>query len=533
MVELLVGLKIRLLRRSLAGPLRRRVAVAAVAVVAFLFTAPICVLLLVLGLTDLVIANAMTVLIGVGLMLAWVWLPLFLTGTDDALSPRRFALLPISAGRLLPGLYVAGLIGLGSGLSLLVALSSAIGWSISIPVSLAALGGALLGVVTATLIPHVLTTVFASALGSRRFRDLTGLAVVAFAVALTVLLQLAGSAVNGSQNGDALLAALDKAAGVLSWTPLGAAWALAGDASRGNGAAFLGHLGIALATVAALVLAWWGALRRALTSPVDVPDIVGRVNREGRADAWFSRSRTAVIAGRVFRYYRRDPRRVLSVFSMMLAPVLVGVSVAGMTVAGGRAGGISLLLVAPMLGMLIGPTLAFDISYDDSALWMHITASVRGWEDRLGRLAGFSIVAVPIVTLVLLIGVAASGWEHLVPFAAATIAVTGAALGVGSHLGSVIQVPVPPPGSNPFGKGSGGGPLSIVVSLITVVVALVAASPALVLAFLSYSHGWARVAAVPAAAVIAAAALAWGIVMGGRRLDRRWPEVLAEVTYKR
>jgi len=24
----------------------------------------------------------------------------------------------------------------------------------------------------------------------------------------------------------------------------------------------------------------------------------------------------------------------------------------------------------------------------------------------------------------------------------------------------------------------------------------------------------------------------WGVVMGGRRLDRRWPEVLREVTYR-
>ncbi len=186
MVALLVSLKLRLLRRGLAGPVRHRVAVAAVAVVAFLFTAPICILLLVVGTSDLVIANALTVLVGVGLMLAWVWLPLFLTGTDDALSPGRFALLPISAGRLLPGLYVAGLFGLGSGLSLLVALSAAVGWGTSVPLFAAALGGGLLGVVTATLIPHVLTTVFASALGSRRFRDLTGMAVVAFAVALTV-----------------------------------------------------------------------------------------------------------------------------------------------------------------------------------------------------------------------------------------------------------------------------------------------------------------------------------------------------------
>lgn len=533
MVALLVGLKVRLLRRSLAGPLRRRIAVAAVSVVAFLFTAPICLLMLLVGRTDVVVANALTVMVGVGLMLAWVWLPLFLTGTDDALSPSRFSLLPVSAGRLLPGLYVAGLIGLGSALTMLVGISAMLGWAISVPLFFTALGAVVLGVVTATLIPHVLTTVFAGALGSRRFRDLTGIAVVVFAVALTVVLQLAGSAVNRSDGVESLVAALDHAATVMSWTPLGSAWALPGDVARGDLGGALGHVLVALLTVAALVLGWWAALRRALTSPLDVPDVVGRVNREGRTDRWFASSRAGVIAGRVFRYYRRDPRRVLSVFSMMLAPVLVGVSVAGMTVAGGRAGGISLLLVAPLLGMLLGPTLAFDISYDDSALWTHITTSVRGWEDRLGRLTGFSIISLPIVALVLVMGVLATGGEHLLPFAAATVAVTGAALGVGSHLGSIIQVPVPPPGSNPFGKGSAGGPLSIVVSLITVVLALVVAAPAVVVAYLSYSNDWARVAALPVAALTAAGALAWGIVMGGRRLDRRWPEVLSEVTYKR
>jgi len=38
---------------------------------------------------------------------------------------------------------------------------------------------------------------------------------------------------------------------------------------------------------------------------------------------------------------------------------------------------------------------------------------------------------------------------------------------------------------------------------------------------------------MPIALVTAAATIVWGVVMGGRRLDRRWPEVLREVTYKR
>ncbi len=533
MVALLVGLRFRLLRRGLAGPSRHRVAVAAVAIVSLLFTAPVCLVLLVLGGTDLVMARAMTVLIGFSLMLAWIWLPLFLTGTDDALSPGRFALLPLSAFRLLPGLYVAGLIGLGSALSILVALCSVVGWARSVPTFIAGVVGALLGVVTATLIPHLLTTAFAGALGSRRFRDLTGLAVVGFAVGITIVMQVASSAISHTNGPEAVVGALDHAATVLSWTPFGAAWVLPADVAQGDMAAALGHFALAVGTLAALVVGWWAALRRALTTPLDVPDVVGRVTRESAIDRWFSGSTTAVIAGRLLRYYRRDPRRLLSVFSMMLAPVLVGVSVAGITAAGGRAGGISLLLVAPFLGLLLGPTLAFDISYDDSALWTHLTTSVRGWEDRLGRLVGFSAIALPIVALVLLMGVMSTGSENLLPCGAATIAVTGASLGVGSHLGSIIQVPVPPPGSNPFGKGSGGGPMSIVVSLLTVVLALLVAAPALAAAALSYSYRWAWYAAVPIALVTAAATIVWGVVMGGRRLDRRWPEVLREVTYRR
>jgi ABC-2 type transport system permease protein len=532
-VALLVGLRWRLLRRSLTGPTRRRAALVAVTIVSVLVTAPVCLVLVVLSGTDLVLARGVTVLVGVSLMLAWIWVPLFLTGTDDAFAPSRFALLPVPASRLIPGLYVAGLLGLGSLLTVLIGLSAVIGWSRSLPTFVAALVGVTLAVVTATLIPHVLTSAFSGALGSRRFRDVTGLVVVGFAVGITVVLQVATSAFRQQDGSEAIVAGLDHAATVLSWTPFGAAWALPADVAQGHIGAVVGHTAVALVSLGVLLLGWWAALRRALTTPLDVPDIVGRVTRDSVIDRWLSGSRTAVIAGRLLRYYRRDPRRLLSVFSMMLAPILVGVSVAGVTAAGGRAGGISLLIVAPLLGMLLGPTLAFDISYDDSALWTHITTSVKGWEDRLGRLVGFSIVAIPIVALVLAMGVVATGFEHLVPFAAATIAVTGAALGVGSYLGSVIQVPVPPPGSNPFGKGSGGGPLSVVVSLVTIVLALLVSAPTLAAAVLSYNVVWAWYAAVPIALVTGAGTIVWGVVLGGRRLDRRWPEVLREVTYKR
>ena len=533
MVALLVGLRWRLLRRSLAGGSRHRGALIAVAIISLLFTGPLCLVLLALAGTDVLFSRAVTVIFGFCLTLAWIWLPLFLTGTDDALSPSRFALLPVRASRLIPGLYVAGLLGLGSVISVILGLAMVIGWARSIPVFLVALVGVALGVVTATLIPHVLTSAFSGALGSRRFRDLTGIAVVGFAVGITIVMQLASSAIRMTNGTDAVVAALDHAATVLSWTPFGAAWVLPADVAQGDLGAALGHAAVALATLGVLLLGWWAALRRALTTPLDVPDIVGRVNRDSIIDRWLSGSSTAVIAGRLLRYYRRDPRRLLSVFSMMLAPILVGVSVAGLTAAGGRAGGISLLLVAPLLGMLLGPTLAFDISYDDSALWTHITTSVRGWEDRLGRLLGFSTIALPIVALVLVMGVLVTGTGQLLPFGAATIAVTGAALGVGSHLGRVIQVPVPPPGSNPFGKGSGGGPLSIVVSLLTVVLALLVSAPALAVVVLSYSYVWAWYAAVPIALVTAVGMITWGVVMGGRRLDRLWPEVLREVTYKR
>jgi len=532
-VALLVGLRFRLLRRSLAGGGRHRAALIAVAVISFLFTAPVCLVMAVLGGTDVAFARAVTVILGFSLMLAWIWLPLFLTGTDDALAASRFALLPVSAARLIPGLYVAGLLGLGSLLTALIGIATVVGWARSGPVLVAALVGATLAVVTATLIPHVLTSAFSGALGSRRFRDITGLAVVGFAVGFTILMQAASTAISRTDGTASVVAALDHTANVLSWTPFGAAWALPADVARGDAAAALGHLVVAVATITVLVAGWWLALRRALTTPLDVPDIVGRVTRDSVIDRWLSGSATAVIAGRLLRYYRRDPRRLLSVFSMMLAPILVGVSVAGVTAAGGRAGGISLLLVAPLLGMLLGPTLAFDISYDDSALWTHITTSVKGWEDRLGRLLGFSTIALPIVALVLFMGVAVTGSGGLVPFGAATIAVTGTALGVGSHLGSIIQVPVPPPGSNPFGKGSGGGPLSVVVSLLTIVLVLVVSAPALAVAALSFSSVWAVYAAVPVAIVTAVATIAWGVVTGGRRLDRRWPEVLREVTYKR
>ncbi|MHB1010578.1 MAG: hypothetical protein ACYC1E_15415, partial [Propionibacteriaceae bacterium] len=163
MVELLVGLKLRLLRRSLAT--QRRGVVVIVAVVSLLFTAPVCLLLLILSGTGVPLARAVTVIVGFSVTVAWVWLPLFVTGTDDALAPRRFALLPVPAARLLPGLYLAGLFGLGPLLTALIGVSSIAGWARNPTVLLAALVGTLLGVATATLIPHALTSALSGVLG--------------------------------------------------------------------------------------------------------------------------------------------------------------------------------------------------------------------------------------------------------------------------------------------------------------------------------------------------------------------------------
>ncbi|MEV6495115.1 ABC transporter permease, partial [Actinoplanes sp. NPDC051633] len=119
-------------------------------------------------------ATVMMPLAGAVLVLGWLFLPLVFFGVDESLDPARFALLPLSRRTLITGVFAAALTGVPAIATLLATLGSV--------QSAATLGGAgaalvqLVGVFAGLLlcvaVSRAVTSAFATALRSRRARDL-------------------------------------------------------------------------------------------------------------------------------------------------------------------------------------------------------------------------------------------------------------------------------------------------------------------------------------------------------------------------
>ncbi|MBK8731514.1 MAG: hypothetical protein IPL93_01250 [Actinomycetales bacterium] len=76
-----------------------------------------------MAVTDVVVIGLTALTVG------WTLMPLLTSGMDDTLDPGRFALLPLRADEVLPGLVVASLVGVPGPATVLVALASVVFWA--------------------------------------------------------------------------------------------------------------------------------------------------------------------------------------------------------------------------------------------------------------------------------------------------------------------------------------------------------------------------------------------------------------------
>ena len=128
---------------------------------------------------------------------------------------------------------------------------------------------------------RAITAASASLASSRRFKDFSGIVLL---LPLMFLGPIITSVADGVSNLREYLPAL---ANTVSWTPLGAIWAVPAEVARGHfGAAGLKFL-IALATLAALIWVWQVCLSRALVTPA----FTGGGRRRGGKLGFFTGSR--------------------------------------------------------------------------------------------------------------------------------------------------------------------------------------------------------------------------------------------------
>ena len=146
-------------------------------------------------------------------------------------------------------------------------------------------------------------------------------------------------------------------------------------------------------------------------------------------------------------------------------------------------------------------------------------------------MVGVDLLAVPVTAVLCVATCLLAGRLDLLPASlGAALGLTAIAAGSGAWVGGFLPGRAPAPEASPFGRGSAGGVQSLLAMMIMSPITLILGAPALgfaIAAIWNPALGW---VSLVLGLAIGALALWGGAVLGGRLLDRRWPEVLAEVS---
>lgn len=472
----------------------------------------------------------MMILAGATVVASWFLGSALFFALDDSLAASRLSLLPLRPRHLSLPLVLAEFLTLPGLFTLILTIGLVGGWATGPVEFLTAVVTTVIGLLTGITAGRILVTALTSVLNNRRSRDLLYIVIVFGVVAVAWLPSLLSGTTEVTISFS--LTGLGTLAETLSWTPLGAAWAVPGAVAAGAwGAAGL-HLVLALLFLALLWALWTWQLGRTLVSPIATSGTAREQLSWPWLDRIFPATPTGAIATRILRHLRRDPRRFLSLLMISLLPllmVLVGRNAERL----GPGPALPWLLLG-MLTWLCGLTVLQDTSYDGSALWTHAVSGIRGRDDRLGRLLGNVLPHCLSLLLAALIGVWLTGqWSLLTTLLGLGLFALLSSMGLGLFISVFLTGTVPPPGSNPFASSmKGQGTALLAVLLQSLGMTVIAACCVLCLLLLDHSPwlGWVFLVLGPSLG----AALAFGLChWAGRCLDTRWAELVAAVTYEK
>ena len=518
MVAHLVRLKLALLRNIF----RRSRAQAIGAVVAIVYFS-----VLVAGLAVIVgsfrgsldAARVVIPLAGAAAVVLWTVLPLFSFGADPTLDPARFSTFAVPHRDLAVGLILAALVSLPSVGSIVLATGVVFAWSHTLASTLVAVVSTAIGLLTAITTSRWVCAVLTEAISSRRGRD-------AVAVLGLVLLVLVGSAVSILANlGSGLREAARTAAAVVSWSPLGWAWAAPGDVAAGDPGTGALRLALAAGLLAVVAHRWSRVLRAQVENPraVSRSDSGASLGDDLGLLLRLPGTPLGAVAGRVLTYWRRDPRYQTSMAMTPVLPfaLLIPFFTADLVWAP--------LLMGPALAFLIGWSGHNAVAYDSDALWLHIVSGTAGVDDRRGRLVPELLLALVLVPAYVAVGVSVAGRWDLAP---AALGLSGALLGAGLAVSSVMSVllpyPVPASGESPFNAPPGAAGITVVAQSLASAGTLLLSSPILLLAWFAWGGSvWAAWCMAPGGIVIGTTTAVVGTRLGARLYDRRAAELLS------
>lgn len=536
MVAVLLRLKLTLLARNF----RRNGWAAFGMVAAYLFAGlmilPLLVLFFLLRSAPVVAVDAVTVPLFGMMTLGWLLLPILFFGVDETLDPGRFALLPVPARKLVPGLILTSFIGAPGIALILLSLGLIVAWSGSAATFAAAVVAAPLGCLTCVLLSRALTTALAGMLSTRRAKE-NAVAIVAFSgIFLSIGFQAGSVWISGVMaRAEAQSSDLGLGAGVVGWTPFGWAWAVPGDIAEGRYGLAAVHLALGSALIAGLT-AWW---RRGLESRLVMPPSGVGTAQAVRSGSWLERifgvSPRGAVATRIMRSCARDSRLKMQLVMTAILPlfILLPPLAAGQRQSTGPSTG-ALSFLGVFLAAMVGTAIAQSLVTDGTAASLHALVGLRGRDDRWGRVWAYLLIYAPLLVIFTVISLVMLGeWGTGLATVGLTLALLLCGAGAASWAGALFQWPMPPQEGGPFQQQSGGGANALILMIVVMLATTVGALPAVVLCFMAFDGvSWAGPAGLVAGAACGAAALWWGCWVGGDVLDRRWPEALTAMREK-
>ncbi|WP_430867375.1 hypothetical protein [Demequina aurantiaca] len=487
-------------------------------------------------------ANALVIIAFLS-ALGWVVVPILVTGLDDTLEPGRFALLGLSARRIMPGLTVAAMLTIPFAFFAAIFLILTSAWrDEGAGTMLVAIVGAALTVVSLVFGARVAAMWGTRVLASRRAR---GAAVVMIVLTLALVAPLGWLLF--SEGLDSVLEHdLPVFLNQLAVTPIGAGMAAPYAVMLGDwwGAAW--RLGEVALWVGVLWGAWRANVAYALVNPrfrgagtrrrddTVIASARRHAVREARTPAWARtllprRSTVAhAVRARLLRYWFSDPRYLANMLGVLAFPVVFLALV--MPVAGLDA---RWSFVAPvLLAASIGWGRHNDLAYDSSALWLDVVSGRVGVAVMRGRMSAVLAWALPATLVACAAVLLWSGlWEISAALVGACVGVLGLTLGVSALSSVVFPYRAPAPGENPLGAEVGSVGAALVAQLASSA-ATVVLLPLVILPLalaLVVDPRWAWLACIAGFGIGPAAYIA-GVRYAGRMYDARAGALLSAVT---
>lgn len=527
LTSVFVRLKLSLLKNGLRQSGGRTAAYVSSIVVAALLATVMT--LAFLALRGHAAATTVSVLITGVLALSWTVMPLFLPSGDETLDPSRLVMLPLRPRPLVRALLVASLVGIGPGLTLVLAVGAALALAHGAAGTVVAVLAVPLEVVGCVALSRAVAAANVRLLTSRKGRDLAVLSGLVIAVGMQLVnfgaqrLSRAGG-----------LSALEPAAQVVGWLPPASAVSAIGAAGEGDYAVAAAKLLLAAAGVAGLLVWWQRSLVKLMTAPdgstIGASDGAGVKDKSassGRLGRLLPGGRTGTVMERGLRYIWRDPKTkagwVTSLAIGAIIPLFNALQGTG-----------SLYFACFASGML-GLQMFNQFGQDTSAFWMvaqTISTPADAYAELRARALTMLTITVPFTVLVMTATAGVIGaWGGFPQALGMALAVLGAMVGIGAVTSAWFPYSIPQ-GSAYKNVAPGQAGLSLISVFGGMFSAAVLCSPVIVtLVVLHLADAESALWLLLPGGALYGALLVWGgLKVAAPRVSKRLPEILAAVS---